>query len=66
MTDDPGGLLAKAHELALVASAQRVSGAAEVEGLQQVGLTGAVGPVKDGEALPEVRLGPGICAEIPQ
>ena len=63
---DAGGLLPKAHQLPLVAGAQRMPGAAEVERLQQVGLAGAVGPMQDGQTLPKVRLGAGICAEITQ
>ena len=63
---DACGLLPKAHQLALIAGAQGVAGATEIERLQQVGLAGAVGPMKDGQALAEVRLSTGVCTEIAQ
>ena len=46
---------AEAHQLAVVAGAQRAAGAAEVEGLEQVGLAGAVRPVDHGQAARRAR-----------
>ena len=60
------GLLAEAHQLALVARPRRAGGAAEVERLQQVGLARPVGPVDDGQALAERRLRAGVGAEVAQ
>ena len=58
------GRSAEAHQLALVARARRARGAAEVEGLEEVRLAGAVGAVNDGQAGAETRLGARVRAEI--
>ena len=62
--DDACGLRAEAHELAIVARARRSGGAAEVERLQQVGLTHPVRSVDYGEALADRRLGARVGAEV--
>ena len=63
---DAHSLLTEAHKLALVSCTQRVPGAAEVERLQEIGLTGAVGAVDDCQPLAKLRLRPGVELRKPR
>ncbi len=62
----PSGVLPEAHQLALVARARRAPGAAEVDRLEQVRLTGAVRSVHDGQPVAQGGLGARIGAEVAQ
>jgi len=55
----------EADQLALVARARRTSGAAEVQGLQQVGLARAVGSGDHRQPRAERGLGGLVAAEVP-
>ena len=57
---------AAAHQLALVRRARRRAGAAEVDGLEQVGLAGAVGADHHGQPARQLQLGRLVVAEVAQ
>src|SRR4029077_3863636 len=58
------GALAEAHQLALVARAQPMTGAAEVERLQQIRLPRSIGSMQHCQAFAQARFRAGIGAEV--
>ena len=61
---DARGLRAEADHLAIAAGPRRARGATKVDGLKQVGLAGAVGPMHNGQSLSESCLGASVGAEV--
>jgi len=64
--DHPRRLPVERDQLPLVARAGGAPRATEVERLEQVRLTGAIGPVHDGQPRPEPRFGASVGAKVAQ
>ena len=63
---DPGDRGAAADQLALVGGARGAAGAAEVDGLEQVRLAGAVGPADHRQPVGQLDRSPLVVAELAQ
>ena len=64
--DNSGRRRSKANQLTLGASALGVPRAAEVKGLKQIGLAGAISAVHNRQTVAEMGLGAGVGPKITQ